>query len=100
MGFLKDLFYGKLKTEEADLQIVKAIATDKNGKKYTFTRYGRIEWWLDSPYEVTGSELIYEYMSISRREILVDDDGNMLPVCNINSIEKVITPNIVKYSYR
>src|SRR5271154_415897 len=96
-----EIFKGKEHTKEYDLEIAKAIIEDKIGKIYTITREGQIENWGSMGHCVfTGTDRLQMYMCDSKRQILVDDSGEMVPVCNIKNIIRITEPKLETFSWR
>lgn len=99
--WLSRIFLGQLITVQEDVQIAKAVVTDQNGKYFYFTREGKVDNFGSLGIVVwKGTEFLEGYLSDSKRHILVDDEGSMVPVCNISKITRSVQPKLVEYSYR
>lgn len=101
LKFIKNICFGKKHTKEYDLEVVKAHVVDDNGEIYTFTRTGQFYDYGDLGHAFTnGSELLEHYISTSKLQILIDDNGKMLPVCKINKITKIVESKLITHSWR
>lgn len=84
--WLKVFIDGKKHTESFDVGYSYVTITDNNGDNFYISRTGYIWNSALGVYVFTSKELIKSYMSDSKRTILTDDFGKMVPVCNIKSI--------------
>ena len=87
--FVKAFLFGKKVTQTFELGISKAVITDNSGKTFVVTREGYSNTCGLGVYIETSKDLLKRYMSDSKRQILIADNGDMVPVCNISSIDIV-----------
>lgn len=85
--FIKSFFCGKKVTKSFNVGFSQAIINVDN-KIHKITRNGRINnWGKLGVFVISSKDLLTEYMSDSKRQILVDDMGFMFAVCSIDSID-------------